>query len=125
PLRYVLLKTDEDRTLQRFGELVNAMHYGNVSCRILSHQAAVQWGASLFDEHFIAALHPNKETSDSELRDCISRWTRYGVESATDGAFKKWRNLELLKDVQTIIDVGVAYGTPDLYRNLKPRHVVF
>lgn len=37
----------------------------------------------------------------------------------------KWKNLALLEKVNTVIDVGVAYGTPDLYVHIQPEHVVF
>ncbi|KIQ23896.1 hypothetical protein RT95_19640 [Xanthomonas campestris] len=127
-LRYVLLEGD-DQTLQTVLHAHGAQASIPLRCHALSAQASQQAAHLLLDETRLAAAH-GETPRPTAATIAIGQWTRYmpaAPAPAIDNrnGFVKWRNLELLTDVQTIIDVGVADGTPDLYRTLKPRHVVF
>ncbi|MCS3810976.1 FkbM family methyltransferase [Xanthomonas sp. 4461] len=127
-LRYVLLEGDE-QALQAGLDAYVAQASTPLPCQVLGAQASQHASTLLLDETRLAVAH--REISGPTVATTgIGQWTRYmpvtPAPSTDDrSGFVKWRNLELLKDVQTIIDVGVADGTPDLYRTLKPTHVVF
>ena len=128
PWRYVLIDTDPV-VLQAFCALQNERHAHRLDCRVLSGAACAAWTSVLLDETIIASWHPEHGLPPGNASS-IESWTRYASAKAATpphdkAGFLKWRNLQLLEDIHTIIDVGVANGTPDLYNNLKPQHVVF
>ncbi|HBK46239.1 MAG TPA: hypothetical protein DDZ67_07365 [Xanthomonadaceae bacterium] len=125
-LRYVLVEADET-ALHSFCERHDAGRDGRLRCRALPAEDNGKWFGLLFDERRLEALHAGR--IDAHARPQWLRYAGQATQTAVDvpeagTGFVKWRNLTLLDDVHTVIDVGVAYGTPDLYRALKPRHVV-
>ena len=75
----------------------------------------------LLDEHRLAL---QRQQLPQGQRNGVRMWLQASRPERQAHA-GKWKNLELLEKVQTVIDVGVAYGTPDLYAHLNPDHVVF
>ncbi|TBU93900.1 FkbM family methyltransferase [Phytopseudomonas dryadis] len=128
PWRYVWVDATE-RALQALSTHLNEQYAGRLRCLALFGPSARAWMQDLLDEDTVAAWHSTSAVPASDASS-IALWTGYVGESkvglqAGGTGFVKWRNLQGLEDVHTIIDVGVANGTPDLYRNLSPEHVVF
>ncbi|RTZ47584.1 FkbM family methyltransferase [Candidimonas sp. SYP-B2681] len=128
--RYVVLAAD-DAALQQFTEQVAACCDGCVELVAIPAEKTLSWCASLLDETYVSGLHPLRTAALDSKANGVAKWTWYAGNDFSHSrersglpGFQKWRNLKLLKDVGTLIDVGVAYGTPDLYRNLEPSHVV-
>lgn len=129
PWRYVLVDKRKEHVFRAFSAQQNEKHAHRLQCRALSGDKSRSWIASLLDETVVASWHPESPTPAS-YTSSIASWMRYGDRTmiATPQPspnFLKWRNLQLLEEIHTVIDVGVANGTPDLYNNLKPQHVIF
>ncbi len=128
PWRYVWVDATE-RALHAFSVRLNEQYAGRLRCQAFFGASAQAWMPGLLDEGTVAAWHSTSAVPALDASS-ISLWTGYkggskvGLQAGGTG-FVKWRNLQGLEDVHTIIDVGVANGTPDLYRNLSPKHVVF
>lgn len=122
-LRYVLLEA-EDRALHEFcvrheGEADTGAH-----CEALPVPATGP-AALLLDEAHLTLLDDGRASTAGTADGAWIRYAGAPTASTDRSGFVKWRNLEQLAGVRTIIDVGVADGTPDLYRTLQPEHVVF
>ncbi|WP_349657580.1 FkbM family methyltransferase [Xanthomonas sp. 10-10] len=126
-LRYILLEA-EDQALQTFVAQHNNA-YPALRCQALPAQANTRAADLVLDEENLALAHGSLLPADAS-KGTLGQWIGYRqvpmqCTAATASGFMKWRNLQLLETVHTIIDVGVAEGTPDLYRNLSPAHVIF
>ncbi len=127
-LRYVWLDASETE-LQQFVATQNEQSRGRLHVRLFAGQAAMAWAQILFDEEAIASWELGASSAGAD-EPPLALWTRYMAVPASathprTSGFVKWRNLRELGPVHSVIDVGVAHGTPDLYRNLSPEHVVF
>ncbi|WP_188381896.1 FkbM family methyltransferase [Oxalicibacterium faecigallinarum] len=129
PWRYVLVNKREEATFRTFATSQNEKYAHRLHCRALSGDASLTWITQLLDEPTVASWHPESPSRASNASS-IASWMRYGEQAKataplTQPNFLKWRNLQLLEDIHTVIDVGVANGTPDLFNHIKPKHVIF
>jgi FkbM family methyltransferase len=128
PWRYILAAgTPSD--FKEFSARQMEKHGHRLNCHPVTGDLSNVWTKHLLDEQVLSNWHPeHKIPSD---KSSLKAWTRFSCSAAESARalppanFVKWRNLRLLDKVDTVIDVGVAYGTPDLYDALKPKHLIF
>lgn len=125
--RYVWVDAGE-ADVQAFMAQNNVHGKGRLPVRIFSGSAALALAPLLFDEDTISSWHPGASAAEADCSS-VALWTRYispeARQRSNTSGFVKWKNLQELGTIHTVIDVGVAEGTPDLYRNVSPKHVVF
>ncbi|ACT52030.1 FkbM family methyltransferase [Methylovorus glucosotrophus] len=120
-LRYFLLEGKEaDRTsllniLQQVGE--NAMLSN-------SDDQAALLTSRLLNEREVDRLRGETSTSGKGVAWASKNQPLAGLNAVLSATAAKWENLSLLEGVNTVIDVGVAYGTPALYRHFPKAHIV-
>lgn len=120
-LRYFLLEGElADRT-----HLLNTLHQAGENAMISSSEdQALALARLLLDEIQVDRLHGEASIQDNSMAWASKNLPMAGLNTASFATATKWENLQLLEEVNTVIDVGVAYGTPALYRHFPRAHVV-
>lgn len=129
--RYILLESNDEEInnfLKNFKSIVNCNSQNKWNLKKIKNVS--EFIKFILNEILLESLHPEKISfSENKKINSIEQWTKYSTHeeksNSSSSFFKKWRNLEQIKDVNTVIDVGVAYGTPDLYNLLNPKHIIF
>jgi len=128
PWRYILA-AGASSDFKEFSARQMEKHGYRLNCHAVTGDQASVWTKHLLDEQVLSNWHPDHKIPPD--KSSLKAWTRFSRSAAESARaippanFVKWRNLRLLDKVDTVIDVGVAYGTPDLYDALKPKHLIF
>jgi len=120
-LRFFLLEGEQaDRT-----HLLNTLQQAGEHAMISSSEDQAGILTSLLlDESQIDRLHGHASVPDKRMAWATKNMPLASLKAAESAPAAKWENLRLLEGVNTVIDVGVAYGTPALYRHFPRAHVV-